>query len=68
VSWLRVPDEDALPADVRALFGPPREKLGFVPNVLRNFALRPAHLLRWNEWYEELMRGESGLTRRRSGS
>ncbi len=63
MSWLRVPDEDSLPEDVRALYGPPREKLGFVPNVLRNFALRPAHLLRWNDWYEELMKGESGLTK-----
>lgn len=63
MTWLRVPDEEALPAEVRALFGPPREKLGFVPNVLRNFALRPAHLLRWNDWYEELMKGESGLSK-----
>jgi uncharacterized peroxidase-related enzyme len=45
------------------LYEPPREKLGFVPNVLRNFALRPLHLLRWNEHYEELMKGESGLSK-----
>jgi len=63
VSWLRVPDEESLPEEVRALFEPPREKLGFVPNVLRNFALRPGRLLRWNDHYEELMRGESGLSR-----
>lgn len=63
MSWLRVPDEDSLPEEVRALHDPPREKLGFVPNVLRNFALRPAHLLRWNEHYEELMKGDSGLSK-----
>ncbi|HEX6762845.1 MAG TPA: peroxidase-related enzyme [Gaiellaceae bacterium] len=63
MSWLRVPDEASLPADVLALYDAPREKLGFVPNVLRNFALRPSHLLRWNEHYEELMRGDSGLSR-----
>ncbi len=63
MSWLRVPDEDSLPQDVRALYGPPREKLGFVPNVLRNFALRPLHLLRWNDHYEEVMRGDSGLSK-----
>jgi uncharacterized peroxidase-related enzyme len=63
VSWLRVPDEESLPDEVRALYEPPREKLGFVPNVLRNFALRPSHLLSWNEHYEELMKGDSGLTK-----
>ena len=63
MSWLRVPDEESLPADVRVLFAPPREKLGFVPNVLRNFALRPSHLLRWNDHYDELMKGGSGLSK-----
>jgi len=63
VSWLRVPDEGSLPEEVLALYEPPRERLGFVPNVLRNFALRPSHLLRWNEHYEELMRGDSGLSK-----
>jgi len=62
-SWLPVPDETSLPEDVRALYEAPREKLGFVPNVLRYFALRPSHLLRWNEHYEELMKGESGLSK-----
>lgn len=63
MSWLRVPDEGSLPPEVQALYAPPRERLGFVPNVLRNFALRPAHLLAWNEHYEELMRGDSGLSK-----
>lgn len=62
-TWLRVPDEDGLPAEVRALYEAPLEKLGFVPNVLRLYALRPDHLLRWNEHYEELMKGESGLSK-----
>ena len=63
MSWLRVPDESGLPPEVQALHGPPRERLGFVPNVLRNFALRPSHLLAWNEHYEELMKGGSGLSK-----
>jgi uncharacterized peroxidase-related enzyme len=63
VSWLRIPDNGELPPEVRALHEPPRERLGFVPNVLRNFALRPRHLLLWNEHYEELMRGDSGLSK-----
>jgi uncharacterized peroxidase-related enzyme len=63
VTWLRVPDESSLPEEVLELQRPSQEKLGFVPNVLRNFALRPSHLLRWNDHYEELMKGESGLSK-----
>lgn len=62
-SWLPVPNETSLPAEVRALYDAPREKLGFVPNVLRFFALRPSHLLLWNDHYEELMKGFSGLSK-----
>jgi uncharacterized peroxidase-related enzyme len=62
-TWLTVPDEASLPQEVRDLFAPPREKLGFVPNVLRFFALRPSHLLRWTDHYDELMKGDSGLTK-----
>jgi uncharacterized peroxidase-related enzyme len=63
LTWLRVPDPHELPAEVHELWRPSQEKLGFVPNVLRLFALRPAHLLAWNAHYEELMKGESGLTK-----
>ncbi len=62
-TWLRVPGESELPTEVRELWAPSQEKLGFVPNVLRNYALRPSHLLAWNAWYEEAMKGESGLTK-----
>jgi uncharacterized peroxidase-related enzyme len=31
--------------------------------VLRVFALRPSHLLAWWQHYDELLRGESGLTK-----
>ena len=63
LTWLRVPAEDELPVEVRELWQPSLEKLGFVPNVLRLYALRPSHLLAWNAWYEEAMKGDSGLTR-----
>jgi uncharacterized peroxidase-related enzyme len=63
VSWLRVPDEPDLPADVQALFEAPRARLGFVPNVLRLYALRPSHLLLWDAHYNDLMKGDSGLSK-----
>ena len=63
LSWLRVPDESEIPPEVKELWKTPREKLGFVPNVLRIFALRPSHLLGWWGHYDQLLRGESGLTK-----
>ena len=63
IARLRVPADDEVPAEVRELWARPLEKLGFVPNVLRVFALRPAHLLAWWAYYDELLRGESGLTK-----
>jgi uncharacterized peroxidase-related enzyme len=62
-SWLRVPSEDEVPPAVLDLWAPSLEKLGFVPNVLRLFALRPAHLVAWSAHHDELMKGDSGLSR-----
>ncbi len=62
-AWLRVPAEDDAPAAVQELFDKASERLGFVPNVLRVYALRPRHLELWNAFYDDLMRGESGLTK-----
>ena len=63
ICWLDVPGEDEVPDEVKELWAKPLEKLGFVPNVLRVYAIRPRHLQLWNEFYDELMRGESGLTK-----
>jgi uncharacterized peroxidase-related enzyme len=63
LAWLDAPAEEQVPEEVRELWAKPLEKLGFVPHVLRIFALRPEHLLRWWNYYDELMRGESGLTK-----
>ena len=63
IARLHVPAEDEVPDEVKALWALPLEKLGFVPNVLRVFALRPQHLLKWWDYYDELLRGDSGLTK-----
>ncbi len=62
-TWLRVPEEEELPPEIHELWQPSLEKLGFVPNVLRFYALRPGRLLAWNAHYEEAMRGDSTLTK-----
>ena len=61
--WLHVPAEDEVSDEVAELWAKPLEKLGFVPNVLRVYAIRPRHLQLWNAFYDELMRGDSGLTK-----
>ncbi len=63
LSWLRVPADDEVPAEVRERWQEPLSRLGFVPNVLRVFALRPRHLLLWQDYYDEVLRGESGLSK-----
>ena len=63
LSHLRVPAPDEVSGAVREVWAKPLEKLGFVPNVMRIFALREEHLIRWWSYYDELLRGESVLTR-----
>jgi uncharacterized peroxidase-related enzyme len=63
IAWLRVPQESEVPDEVKELWAGPQERLGFVPNVLRIFALRPGLLLRWWAYYDELLRGDSGLSK-----
>jgi uncharacterized peroxidase-related enzyme len=63
ICWLDVPGADEVSDEVKELWAKPLEKLGFVPNVLRVYAIRPRHLQLWNDFYDELMRGESGLSK-----
>ena len=63
LAWLRVPAEEEIPGKVRALWEVPRQRLGFVPNVFRIFALRSQHLIRWWAYYDDLLRGPSNLTK-----
>ena len=62
LAWLHVPGEEEVPEEVRSLWQRADEKLGFVPNVLRTWALRPDHMLRWRKYMDELLKGASGLT------
>jgi uncharacterized peroxidase-related enzyme len=63
ISWLSVPVDDEVPPEVKELWARPLERLGFVPNVLKIYALRPRHLELWWAFYDELMRGDSALTK-----
>ena len=60
---LTTPPESDLPTDLDPYWDKCREKLGFVPNVLRAYALRPQKLRNFITTYNELMLGPSGLSK-----
>ena len=63
VTALAPADEGTLPEDLRPYFQKCRDKLGFVPNVLQAWLLRPEKLRNFIRLYDELMLGPSGLTK-----
>jgi uncharacterized peroxidase-related enzyme len=63
VTALADADESTLPEDLRPYFQKCRDKLGFVPNVLRAWLLRPEKLRNFIRAYDELMLGPSGLSK-----
>src|SRR5437763_6529267 len=63
ISALPVADPQALDKDLRELFALCTEKLGIVPNVLRAYSLRPQKLRNFVATYNELMLGESKLSK-----
>lgn len=63
VMSLPVPAEETLDDDIQAYFDKCRDKLGMVPNVLRAYSLRPAKFRTFTRLYNELMLGDSGLSK-----
>src|SRR4051794_26864637 len=63
ISRLDVPNEQALPEDILALFADMRTKPGFVPNVYRAYSLRPSQLRGFIALYDAIMTEASGLTK-----
>ena len=52
-----------MPADLRARLEPIVEKSGFVPNVFRALARRPAELRAFLDYHDALMESDDGLSR-----
>lgn len=63
VAWLSIPARDELPAEVVAEIGPIADRIGFVPNVARLLAMTPTHFVGWWKYFDDLMRGPSGLSK-----
>ena len=63
ISRFPVPDASTLPDDLRDMVQVNAKKAGFVPNVFLGYAWRPDHFRAFFQYYDVLMRSESGLTR-----
>ena len=63
VMALDLPPSETLGEATRAYFDKCREKLGLVPNVLLSYAFDEKKLSAFTGMYNELMLGESGLTK-----
>jgi uncharacterized peroxidase-related enzyme len=61
-SWFGAPREEELPENLRKLFTKARERLGFVPNVFRVYAVRPERLSAWFSHYRLLHEPTKGLS------
>ncbi len=63
VTALDLPMVDPLPEDIQKYFDICDEKLGLVPNVLKAYAFDMEKLRAFSAMYNELMLGESGLSK-----
>jgi uncharacterized peroxidase-related enzyme len=63
ISALPFADGAGLDGDLKAAYAKCLEKLGFVPNVLQAYSLRPQKLRNFMAMYNELMLGPSGLSK-----
>jgi uncharacterized peroxidase-related enzyme len=62
-AWIPVPSPDELPQEVADEIGDISERIGFVPNVARLLAITPSHFVGWWRYFDDLMRGPSGLSK-----
>jgi uncharacterized peroxidase-related enzyme len=58
-----LPAPENLDEDTKKYFAKCQEKLGLVPYVLQAYTARPAKFANFTRFYNELMMGESGLTK-----
>lgn len=63
VSCFSVPELSELPDDVAERLQTVEQKAGFIPNVMRVLARRPAEFRAFMAYHDTLMEGDSGLTK-----
>jgi hypothetical protein len=60
---LDLPEPKPAPAELKAQFETAKERLGFVPNVLRGYAHAPDRLANFTAMRDGLLTSESGLAK-----
>jgi uncharacterized peroxidase-related enzyme len=63
ISKLGIPDRSSLDEDLQQVFVKCVDKLGYVPNVLAAYSLRPQRLRNFMSIYNEIMLSPSGLSK-----
>lgn len=63
ISCFSVPQVQDLPTDIKERLELTSQKAGFIPNVMRVLARRPAEFRAFMAYHDALMDGESGLTK-----
>lgn len=63
ISCFSAPEIDSLPNDIRERLQTVEQKAGFIPNVMRVLARRPAEFRAFMAYHDALMEGDSGLTK-----
>jgi uncharacterized peroxidase-related enzyme len=62
-AWIPIPAAEDLPAEVTDEIGDIADRIGFMPNVARLLAVTPSHFVGWWRYFDDLMRGPSGLSK-----
>ncbi|MBV7332754.1 peroxidase-related enzyme [Chloroflexi bacterium TSY] len=62
ISWLTIPDEKDHEEEIQTLFAKARTNVGFLPNVLAAYGVRPDRLKRWIRHFNSVLYGDSELT------
>lgn len=63
MAWIRTVEEAEATGALGEFYAGVKRRMGFVPNILKVYSLRPDVLRAMQPLYETLMFGPSGLTR-----
>ncbi len=63
MAWIKTIDEQEATGALRELYEEVKRRVGFIPNILKVYSLRPDVLRTLQPFYEALMFGPSGLSR-----
>ena len=63
IAWIPTTTPEHLADEVATEMQPITDRIGFVPNIARLLSVTPSHFVGWWRYFDDLMRGPSGLTK-----